>query len=1461
MTTAQTNGGRHRTSRSERARIAHWFVILMTAIWAIPAGAEVIIFDNTDQRFLWHSLVGGYGPKYTAYLGLMLPPAQPPDDKPDSVYYCPPDNHGPSDSPMTSGIRCRLSAQVAREEGYWVPSDWDLWVAPITVFEPGDVVGPNQIWGGDATTSYWTADTDGESFLGSDSYIGVRVEVAGQYYYGWIQLQKSWGVQSLNPYTPTRWAYETDPDTPIEVTAPPAALFVDDDAQPGGNGLSWDTAFRYLHDALAVVEQSGIIRVAQGTYRPDESAAHPDGTGDRAASFNLPRGVVIEGGYAGLGAPDPDARVPALYETILSGDLSGDDGPGFANYEDNSRHVVTADDAVHGGTRLDGVTIRGGYSDEDSGDPLVAGGSGLFCDGGSPAVVNCRFEANHTGRAGGALYSRTGAAFIDRCTFVDNAGGYGAALNTRSGTPVIRNCIIERNTSGYGGGGIANEANLSLANCLLRGNSAATTGGAINTAGTLIVTNCTVTQNQAASAGGGILATSNALGIEIGNSILWGNVDTGGSDESAQFHLGGGVATVNHSCLQGWSGMFGGAGNFGDDPQFRKELGPDGLPGTGDEDHHLRDTSPCIDTGSSDHIAYYIEDDLDGADRLVSSIDVGAYEYQGSSTLYVDSAAPPGGGGRTWETAFRHLQDALIMALEGDEIRVAQGTHRPDETSTFPHGSGDRAAHFALPDDVTLLGGYGGREAYGDGYWWDERDPARYETILSGDLNEDDGSDFSNYGDNARHILTADASVGDTTLIDGFTIRGGYSVEDSADPAIAGGSGLFCDGGSPHVMSCRFEANHTGRAGGALYTRSGAPRIERCSFTSNRGGYGAALNTRSGNPTVVNCVFLDNETDYSGGAIANEAELLLVSCALGRNHAAMRGGAISMAGILDAINCTFAQNSAVLTGGGIIAGSGTERLSIVNSILWANEDGSGSGEAAQILHIDGQLAVDHCCVQGWSGSYGGVGNSGDRPYFKTLYGRDGLWATGDENYHLSLDSPYRDVGDNSAVPAFVLTDPDGMPRIHDDVDIGADGPVVVDLGAYERQSGDLRLFDGVLDDYDYIATDAGDLNNDGLVDLATTQQSRLSILINNGDFGFGPARRVQVGWRPFTVQIADLNGDGRNDIAVLNYGSEDISIVINMADGTFVEAGRYPAGDVYDDLIACDVDNDGDVDLLTIDHDLAMLSVLLNDGDGAFTDQYAHPAGGHPRSMAVGDVDGDGDMDCVVGNHLHYFTVLMNDGTGMFGTPVAYDTTHTADLLVLDDINGDAMLDVVCAPGGSDSDGTLTLFRGHGDGTFSQHDSYAFIDNVYWLSSADVDADEDVDLVVGSRGEFSHSILINDGTGTLVERLDYCADGVMSRTVAEDIDGDGDDDIAGLYETDDSVFTGVLFLGLQRPDCIGDLDDDGVVDLADLGILLASFGLEPDDPWYDPRADVDGDGDVDLSDLGALLAAYELPCP
>ena len=95
-------------------------------------------------------------------------------------------------------------------------------------------------------------------------------------------------------------------------------LFVDDDAALGGDGIKWDTAYRFLQDALTDASGGGIseVHVAQGVYQPDRDEANPDGTGDRAATFQLINGVALMGGYAGIGAKDPDARDIELFETI-----------------------------------------------------------------------------------------------------------------------------------------------------------------------------------------------------------------------------------------------------------------------------------------------------------------------------------------------------------------------------------------------------------------------------------------------------------------------------------------------------------------------------------------------------------------------------------------------------------------------------------------------------------------------------------------------------------------------------------------------------------------------------------------------------------------------------------------------------------------------------------------------------------------------------------------------------------------------------------------------------------------------------------------------------------------------------------------------------------------------------------------------------------------------------------------
>jgi len=105
-------------------------------------------------------------------------------------------------------------------------------------------------------------------------------------------------------------------------------IYVDADANGLNTGSSWADAYNYLQDALANASSSlkpVEIRVAQGVYRPDENAVEPNGTGNREATFQLINGASLKGGYAGFGEPDPNARDIDIYETILTGDLNGDD--------------------------------------------------------------------------------------------------------------------------------------------------------------------------------------------------------------------------------------------------------------------------------------------------------------------------------------------------------------------------------------------------------------------------------------------------------------------------------------------------------------------------------------------------------------------------------------------------------------------------------------------------------------------------------------------------------------------------------------------------------------------------------------------------------------------------------------------------------------------------------------------------------------------------------------------------------------------------------------------------------------------------------------------------------------------------------------------------------------------------------------------------------------------------------
>lgn len=278
-------------------------------------------------------------------------------------------------------------------------------------------------------------------------------------------------------------------------------VFVDHSAVGAGTGQSWADAFTDLQAAIAAAQAGDELWIARGTYRP----AGPGG--DRAASFVLKAGVPMYGGFAGS-ETERGQRNFAANPTVLSGDLNGDDGAGFANTQENSYRVLTAI-GVGEALLIDGLVIRGGRADGDAeSDPGLSKdrGAAVMIHGGSLHAIDCLFERNWSAHFGAVADCGDGSLF-QGCVFADNYSELGAAglLIDLGAATRLDGCRVERNSTPGEGAGVLvrSDSGARFELCLFSHNTAHRGGGLAFVSGAGgVVTACEFEHNQAYEGGG-----------------------------------------------------------------------------------------------------------------------------------------------------------------------------------------------------------------------------------------------------------------------------------------------------------------------------------------------------------------------------------------------------------------------------------------------------------------------------------------------------------------------------------------------------------------------------------------------------------------------------------------------------------------------------------------------------------------------------------------------------------------------------------------------------------------------------------------------------------------------------------------------------------------------------------------------------------------------------------------------
>lgn len=322
-----------------------------------------------------------------------------------------------------------------------------------------------------------------------------------------------------------------------------------------------------------------------------------------------------------------------------------------------------------------------------------------------------------------------------------------------------------------------------------------------------------------------------------------------------------------------------------------------------------------------------------------------------------------------------------------------------------------------------------------------------------------------------------------------------------------------------------------------------------------------------------------------------------------------------------------------------------------------------------------------------------------------------------------------------------------------------------------------------------VAAVAADLDGDGRLDLAVVNiaSNDISILIQQPDGQFSQIGNIPVRHAPAALSIADFNEDGIPDLVSGSFETGQVSLALGAGAGRFGPVRDFSAAHGITALAAGDFNDDGHRDLAVADGPGDRIALLLGDGKGDFAPPKYYSTGRWPSALAAGDFNGDGHLDLAIADFFsNTVTILPGDGRGGFSDAVQTPVGQEPVALAPGDFNRDGRLDLAVANSG---EGTLTILYGASGGHFNQQTTIPVGNQVRAVAAADLNGDGHLDLIVANGGDDTFSILLGNQAGEFpaIDRRLFSAEGTPSAIAVGDFKRDGFPSIAIVRFAADSI--------------------------------------------------------------------------